>query len=311
MWSRIKAIGKKFQYDESELPFLEHLDAFRSALIRMVASLMIGILICLPFADHLIRFLRAPAEQYIEKSDSVLLAEEGVRVSFSASSIKRSISDSGDVQIEADVIVPEGQLETGLIRLQFSEPVAALKMWLLVSFFGGLLISLPFLVFFLGLFILPGIRDIEQRLIRRISLFSAALFLLGVYMGYEITLPLALDLMLKMGGQLGGESIWFYSKYINFSLQLLLAFGLAFQLPVVILILGKMGLVGSVQLREKRRHVMVGLLILAMLLTPPDLLTQLLLAAPLILLYEFCIWFLYLTGNRKGKVKKIEESEGV
>ena len=63
-------------------------------------------------------------------------------------------------------------------------------------------------------------------------------------------LPLALDLMLKMGGQLGGESIWFYSKYITFSLQLLLAFGLAFQLPVVILILGKMGLVGSDQLRE-------------------------------------------------------------
>tara|TARA_Y200000002_G_C22652115_1_gene651846 strand:+ start:184 stop:1119 length:936 start_codon:yes stop_codon:yes gene_type:complete len=309
MWSRIKAFGKQFRYDESELPFLEHLDAFRSALIRMVASLLIGMLICLPFADNLIRLLRAPAEPYIEKLNSVLLAEEGVRVSFSEASFKRSISDSGDVQVEAEVIVPEGQLKTGLIRLQFSEPASALKMWLLVSFFGGLLISLPFLIFFLGLFILPGIRDIEQRLIRRISLFSGALFLLGVYMGYEITLPLALDLMLKIGGQLGGESIWFYSKYITFSLQLLLAFGLAFQLPVVILILGKMGLVGSIQLREKRRHVMVGLLILAMLLTPPDLLTQLLLAAPLILLYEFCIWFLHLTGNRKGKIKEIEESE--
>ena len=309
MWSRIKAIRKKFQYDESELPFLEHLDAFRSALIRIVVSLMIGIMICLPFADDLICLLRAPAEPYIEKPNSVLLAEKGVTVSFSESSLKKSVSDSGNVQIQADVIVPEGQLETGLIRLQFSEPVAALKMWLLVSFFGGLLISLPFMVFFLGLFILPGIRDIEQRLIRRISLFSGALFLLGVYMGYEITLPLALDLMLKMGRQLGGESIWFYSKYITFSLQLLLAFGLAFQLPVVILILGKMGLVGSAQLRKKRRHVTVGLLILAMLLTPPDLLTQLLLAAPLILLYEFCIWFLHLTGNRTGKIKKIEESE--
>ena len=80
---------------------------------------MLGILICLPFADNLIRLLRAPAEPYIEKPNSVLLAEE-VEVSFSASSFKRSISDSGDVQIEADVIVPEGQLETGLIRLQFS-----------------------------------------------------------------------------------------------------------------------------------------------------------------------------------------------
>ena len=309
MWSRIKSLGKQFRYDESELPFLEHLDAFRSALVRMAASLLIGMLVCLPFADDLIRVLRAPAEPYIEKPNSILLAEEGVKVSFSEASFEKSISDSGEVQIEADVIVPEEQFQTGSIRLQFSEPAAALKMWLLVSFFGGLLISLPFLIFFLALFILPGIRDLEQRLIRRISLFSGFLFFLGVYMGYEITLPLALDLMLKIGGKLGGESIWFYSKYITFSLQLLFAFGLAFQLPVVILILGKMGLVGSTQLRDKRRHVIVGLLILSMLLTPPDLLTQLLLAAPLILLYEFCIWFLYLTGNRQGRVKEIEESE--
>jgi sec-independent protein translocase protein TatC len=104
--------------------------------------------------------------------------------------------------------------------------------------------------------------------------------------------------MLRIGGRLGGESIWFYNKYIAFSIQLLLGFGIAFQLPVVILILGKMGLVNSRQLREKRRHVIVGLLVLAMILTPPDVMTQMLMAAPLILLYEFCIWFLYFSGNR-------------
>ena len=114
----------------------------------------------------------------------------------------------------------------------------------------------------------------------------------------------------KIGGSLGGESIWFYNKYIAFALQLLLGFGIAFQLPVVILIMGKMGLVNSTQLREKRRHVIVGLLILAMVLTPPDILTQLLMAAPLILLYEFCIWFLHFSGNRAAEVEE-EETENL
>ena len=112
--------------------------------------------------------------------------------------------------------------------------------------------------------------------------------------------------MLKLGVYLGGESIWFFSKYITFVLQIVLAFGLAFQLPIIIIVLGKMGILGSVELRKKRKHVIIGLLIFAMLLTPPDVLTQLLLATPLILLYEFCIWFLHLSGNRNylGNVSK-------
>lgn len=298
MWSRIKGFRDRFQFDDRELPFLTHLEAFRKTLIRMVVSLVVGMLICLPVSDQLIRLLRAPAEPYIEASLVEALAENPVQLSMAGEEVRSAIESTNNVVVGATIQLPDERVNQGMIRLQFSEPAAALKMWLLVSFFGGLLLSLPFLVFFLALFVLPGVRDVEQRAIKRIAVFSGGLFLLGVVMGYKITLPLALGLMLKIGAQLGGESIWFYSKYIMFALQLLLAFGLAFQLPVAILILGKMGVVGSRQLREKRRHVIVGLLVLSMLLTPPDLLTQLLLAAPLILLYEFCIWFLHFTGNR-------------
>ena len=213
--------------------------------------------------------------------------------------------------VDADVILPDTGKKTksGVIRLQFSEPAAAIKMWLTVTFFGGLLLSLPFVVFFIGLFVMPGVRDVERKLMSRISVFSGGLFLAGIYMGYKVTLPLALGLMLKIGGQLGGESIWFYNKYIGFALQLLLGFGVAFQLPVIILILGKMGLVSSKSLRFGRPYVIVGIFVLAMVLTPPDVMTQVLMAAPLIFLYEFCIWFLHFSGNRELPPKDDDAEE--
>jgi len=253
MFKKFQGFFEKFRYSDQEQPLLEHLDDLRKTVIRSALALVAGMLICLPFADRLILFLRQPAESLIQQ---------------------------------------------GLIRLQFAEPAAAVKMWLSVSFFGGLLLSLPLLVFFIGSFVMPGVREVERKALFRISLFSGALFLLGLFMGYAITLPFALDWMVRIAGRLGGEPIWLYNRYTSFAVHLLLGFGLAFQLPVVLLILGKMGLIKSIQLREKRRHAVIGLLVLAMFLTPPDVSTQLLMAVPLILLYECCIWILYFTENR-------------
>ncbi|MEE9368975.1 MAG: twin-arginine translocase subunit TatC [Pontiella sp.] len=315
MFQKLKSFKGKFRYDDQEMPFLEHLEEFRKTVFRVFIALMLGMLVCLPFADHLITILRAPAEPYIEKTAEEVLGDAQVHLRIQADSLSEEaliIGEDGEpyYDVKAEIGIPTStKTKRGVIRLQFSEPAAAIKMWLTVTFFGGILLSLPFLVFFIGMFVMPGVRDIERKLMTRVAFFSGGLFLAGIAMGYKVTLPLALGLMLKIGGQLGGESIWFYNKYISFALQLLLGFGIAFQLPVVILILGKMGLVNSGQLREKRRHVIVGLLILAMALTPPDIMTQLLMALPLIFLYEFCIWFLHFSGNRAAPVVEEEEAE--
>ncbi len=315
MLKKLKGLKGKFRYDDSEMPFLEHLEEFRKMIIRIFIALAVGMGVVLPLADHLIQVLRAPAEPYIIKNAQDVLNETTVQLRIPADSLATNdlvIAEDGArfYQVQAEVVVPvEEKSEIGGIRLQFSEPAAAIKMWLTVTFFGGLLLSLPFVVFFIGLFVMPGVRDIERKVMTRISMFSGGLFLAGIYMGYKVTLPLALALMLKIGGQLGGESIWFYNKYIGFALQLLLAFGVAFQMPVVILILGRMGLVSSNSLRAGRPYVVVGIFVLAMILTPPDVVTQILMAAPLILLYEFCIWFLYFSGNRELPPKEEEPEE--
>jgi sec-independent protein translocase protein TatC len=316
MLKKLKSLKNKFHYDDSEMPFLEHLEEFRKTAIRSFIALIIGMVVCLPFADRLIAVLRAPAEPYIEKTATEVLQDSSMQLRIPAAALTEEALVQGRegeayYDVEAEIAVPRtARQKQGVIRLQFSEPAAALKMWLMVGFVGGLLVSLPALVFIIGTFIMPGVRDVERKLMGRISVFSGGLFIAGVAMGYKITLPLALGLMLKIGGRLGGESIWFYNKYISFALQLLLGFGIAFQLPVVILVMGKMGLVNSTQLRDKRRHVIVALLILAMILTPPDVMTQLLMAAPLILLYEFCIWFLHFSGNREGTPEEQEETPG-
>ncbi|MEN7972849.1 MAG: twin-arginine translocase subunit TatC [Verrucomicrobiota bacterium] len=309
MLKKLKSLKGKFRYDDSEMPFLNHLEEFRKTVILVLASLAIGMLVCLPFADRLITVLRAPAEPYIEKRTEEVLDNTSLRLRIH----NLELADEGGesyYDADADIRVSEsGGSKKGVIRLQFSEPAAAIKMWLTVTFFGGVLLSLPLQVFFIGMFIMPGVRDVERKVMIRIAWFSGGLFLLGIAMGYKVTLPLALDLMLRIGGKLGGESIWFYNRYIAFSIQLLLGFGIAFQLPVVVLVLGKMGIVSSMQLREKRRHVIVGLLVVAMILTPPDIMTQLLMAAPLILLYEFCIWFLHFSGNREPASEELDHVE--
>jgi len=261
MIEKIKSLKNKFGYDDSEMPFLEHLEEFRKTVIRAAISIVVGMVVCWAFVPWMTEVLREPAQEYID---------------------------------------------AGQIILQHPEVTSGFKMYLSLTFWGGILVSMPVLTIILGSFIMPGIKDSERKIFRRVSGFAGVLFIIGVLLGYKVTLPLAMKVMWGFTGKLGGEAIWNYQKFIGFTLQVLLGFGVAFQLPIVIILLGKLGLLTAKKLKEKRRHVIVGLFILAMLLTPPDITTQVLMAVPLILLYEFCIWFLYFTEGEK----KDEQPEG-
>lgn len=256
MLDQFKALKNKFSYSDDEMPFLDHLEAFRKTIIRAAIAIFIGMAICAYFVPMLTDILREPAQQYID---------------------------------------------SGQIVLQHPEVTSGFKMWLTIALWGGVLISMPALMIIVGSFIMPGVKDSERKIFQRVSGFSGILFILGVILGYKVTLPLAMKIMWGFADKLGGEAIWNYQKFIGFTLQVLLGFGAAFQLPIVIILLGKLGILNSTQLKEKRRHVIVGLFILAMLLTPPDITTQVLMAVPLILLYEFCIWFLYFSEGKKKK----------
>jgi sec-independent protein translocase protein TatC len=165
---------------------------------------------------------------------------------------------------------------------------------------GGVLMSAPVIVFSICWFVFPGLTRRERRILLGGLGVAALLFITGVLMCYFRALGPALEIMLWFNSWMGIDIEYFtVTSYIGFVLKLLLSFGLTFELPIVILILGQLGIINSRQLRDKRRHAIVIILVLAAIITPTqDLVCQLILALPLIALYELCVWIIWAREKR-------------
>lgn len=184
--------------------------------------------------------------------------------------------------------------------LKVMQVTSGMSIAMRIIFWGGLLLSLPFIVVTIWKFIFPALKGNERKGVLGASAFAVVLFVAGVCMGYFWTLPVALRVMFRINRWLGVTCDFVeLSDYIGFVLKLLIAFGVAFELPVVVLALGQMGIISGAQLRDKRPYVIVGIMIVAMFLTPPDPLTLLLMAMPMALLYECCIWIIWAKERRK------------
>lgn len=169
-----------------------------------------------------------------------------------------------------------------------------------IIFWCGLLLSAPLILLLIGRFVFPGLKRKERKAVTVALVCALLLFALGVALGYAIVLPVALRVMLGLHAWMGIQAWWTVTSYVAFTIQLLIAFGLAFELPMVLMVLGYLGVVSSSLLRSKRPHAVVILLILAMVLTPgPDVFSQVVMAVPLILLYELCIWAIRLFERKR------------
>jgi sec-independent protein translocase protein TatC len=170
---------------------------------------------------------------------------------------------------------------------------AGLSVAVRIILWTGVLIASPGMVYAIGNFVFPGLTRREKRFVRYASAAAAVLFAGGVVMCYYTALPYSLRVMFQINRWLGIDCQFVeVSDYVSFIVQILVAFGLAFELPLVLLALGYMGIVNSEMLRTKRRHAIVIILIIAMVLTPPDVVSQIIMAIPLIVLYEICVWMI-------------------
>ncbi len=166
-----------------------------------------------------------------------------------------------------------------------------------VGFFGGLILGAPFALSALWAFVSPGLQKREVRLFLPMSILATALFVGGLLCGF-FTLSSVLPLLISFSVE-KAENIWLLKEYINFVVRWVLCAGLVFELPVIVLVIAKLGLVEISTLRKGRPYAIIIALVLAAFLTPPDPVTQLMVGIPMILLYELGILLAYfaIRGN--------------
>ena len=175
-----------------------------------------------------------------------------------------------------------------------------------IMLWGGTALSLPFLLFFILRFVFPGLKHSERTIIVFSLVFSTILFSGGVWMAYAATLNIAFKILQQLNAWMGVKvEIIRLDQHADIVIKTIMAFGLAFQLPMLLLALGWVGIVPSAMLREKRRHAIVIIFIISMILTPPDPVSQIVMAVPMCLLYEVCIWVIRLRELARGD--KVDE----
>ncbi|HRJ64595.1 twin-arginine translocase subunit TatC [Brevundimonas sp. UBA2416] len=284
------------EIEASRAPLMDHLIELRSRLVVCVIAFVLGFIGCFIVADPIYVFLVQPfavAAQFREAA-----GPDG-----SVSPFDLILGTAGLVP------VPRGDGET--VNLIFTAPLEFLITKMKLAAFGAVVITFPVMAWQLYRFVAPGLYRNEKGAFLPFLIAAPLLFLLGAALVYYVMLPFVMLFSLGQqisGGGISAELLPRVSDYLNLVMALLLAFGLCFQLPVVMTLLGMAGIVSSSALAASRKYAIVAIAVVAAFVTPPDPLSQIMLGIPLVLLYEVSIWCVRLIELRR---KKADAAEGV
>jgi sec-independent protein translocase protein TatC len=196
---------------------------------------------------------------------------------------------------------PDGKLiYTGLPEAFFT--------YLKVALLAGILLSVPILMYQLWMFIAPGLYNKEKRWVLPIVCLSSFFFMGGALFGYFVVFPFGFKFFMGFASD-HIRALPSMKEYLGFSAKLLFAFGVVFEMPLFITFLAKLGIVDVKFLRTKRRYAILLFFVFAAILTPPDVITQIMMAGPLILLYEVSILGAKMFGKKKAKEDTSETQE--
>lgn len=182
-------------------------------------------------------------------------------------------------------------------------PMEPMLVKLKISLFLGVTLVLPVILWQIWGFILPALKQKEKKYLYLIVPCSVILFLAGAAMAFYVVLPLGIKFLIYAGGgSVDSTPLVTKTSYLSFVLTFLISFGLVFQLPIVLLILVRIGILSPKTLAKNRRWAIMIIVILAVIISPtPDLITQGLMAGPMYLLYELSIWLGYLVARKREK----------
>ena len=201
---------------------------------------------------------------------------------------------------------PLPQVDNQTVNLIYTAPLEILFTKMKLAGFGAIVVAFPVLAYQLYRFVAPGLYRNEKGAFLPFLVAAPLLFLLGAALVYYVMLPFVMWFSLSQQITAGGVSAALLPKvsdYLNLVTALLLAFGLCFQVPVVMTLLGLAGIISSKVMAEGRRYAIVAVVVVAAVVTPPDPISQLMLAVPLVLLYEISIWCVRLIEMRRDRAE--------
>jgi sec-independent protein translocase protein TatC len=205
---------------------------------------------------------------------------------------------------------PEIDVRGNLQLMSALKPTETFMLSMKLSFFAGVVVAFPLLLLYILQFVLPGLHTHEQKVLWPALAIGFGLFLIGVCFAYFFVLPRALTFFYEWSAQLGVSNDWRIGEYITFATQFTLLFGLSFELPVVVMVFVKMGLLTHEAMRRTRAYAILTIFVVAAIITPtPDAFTLCLMAGPMVLLYELCIWLAYFDAKKAEKAEQEEERQ--
>ncbi len=202
-------------------------------------------------------------------------------------------------------------LASGQTKLIYTAIFEAFFVEIKVAFFAATFFSFPVFATQLWRFVAPGLYNKEKRAFLPFLLATPVLFIIGASMAYFMAIPVALEYLLGFGGSVGGveqQALPGVDNYLNFVMKFIFGFGISFLLPVLLMLLERAGIVTLEQLKSARRYAIVGAFAIAAVLTPPDVVSQLLLAIPLCILYELALIAIWFTRRRRKKAEAAEDA---
>lgn len=274
--------GKKDNGEKAEMSFVEHLEVLRGHLFRSALAIAVGAIVFIVYNTFFVReVLMGPT--HADFPTYKWLCRLGHAIGL------------GDNMCMKDI---------GL-KMQSTSVSGQFSMYFTLIFVGGIIVAFPYIFWEFWRFIKPALTKKELSKTRGVIFWVSFLFFLGITFGYFIIAPYTVNFFANFQLDDNIENRWTITSYIDTLVPLILGTGLAFQLPLVMFFLAKVGLMSPVFLRRNRKYAIVIILILAGIITPPDVISQIICTIPLMLLYEISIW---LTAKVQRE-KELEEKE--